>query len=301
MPSVTAAAHPQLATSFTWGQQQQQQQRQQQQQQRQQQQQHPQQKEREPPPAGADFKPTTQKKNKKPQPKQVPGQPPQQQAPIASPGSHGAAMMAPRKGLKMSPPSSESLTPSVSKLSLTRRNWHNNPEMHLWSAAPAKSKGGPRMTDQGKGGEGGGSMRLPQQSPLRRAEWWRRPPSPLAAHMRPLWDSGSAISSGSGDFPAAMKSMASGEGEAAAGGDTRRGGSQVRTTGNRVGWHYLKTGKCSAWPGLELAIGYHLAFDAWLAAATTLLYFLFFGSYFCLSNRTESQCVCVLPFCFRVI
>eukprot|EP00904_Undaria_pinnatifida_P012045 jgi/Undpi1/7971/HiC_scaffold_24.g10443.m1 len=227
MPSVTAAAHPQLATSFTWGQQQQQQQRQQQQQQRQQQQQHPQQKEREPPPAGADFKPTTQKKNKKPQPKQVPGQPPQQQAPIASPGSHGAAMMAPRKGLKMSPPSSESLTPSVSKLSLTRRNWHNNPEMHLWSAAPAKSKGGPRMTDQGKGGGGGGSMRLPQQSPLRRAEWWRRPPSPLAAHMRPLWDSGSAISSGSGDFPAAMKSMASGEGEAAAGGDTRRGGSQV--------------------------------------------------------------------------
>ena len=75
----------------------------------------------------------------------------------------------------------------------------------------------------------GRAMRLPQQSPVRRAEWWRRPPSPLAAHMRPLWDSqsGSAIS-GSGDFPEAMKSMASGEGEAAAGGDPRRRGSQVR-------------------------------------------------------------------------
>ena len=224
MPSVTAA-HPQLATSFTWGQQLKQ--HEQQQQQRQQQP-----KEREASPAGADFKQKKKvKKKKKAQPKQQPQQqfqppPQQQQAPIASPGSHGAAMQAPRQSLKMSPPSSnKSLTPSVPGLSLSKRSWHNHPEMHLWGTSD-RGKGGPGAAER----EGdGGAMRLPQQSPVRRAEWWRRPPSPLAAHMRPLWDSqsGSAIS-GSGDFPEAMKSMASGEGEAAAGGDTRRGGSQVR-------------------------------------------------------------------------
>lgn len=35
------------------------------------------------------------------------------------------------------------------------------------------------------------SIRLPSRSPVRASKWYRRPPSPLAWHVRPLWTEGS--------------------------------------------------------------------------------------------------------------
>lgn len=188
MPSsVTAAAAP---SSFAWGQQQQ-------------------------VASGGALKQQQQKDHDSP-PEVVAQQPRlSPPAPVAPPGSHSSALQVTRQGLKMSPPSRSTPSPSSSGLSLAKRSWNNPPEIHLWSVPAQKRK---RAGAPGRGVRG---TRLPLQSPVRRAEWWRRPPSPLVSHMRPLWES----NSGSEDFVESFRERAPEEGEVAAG--VRRHHSQV--------------------------------------------------------------------------
>lgn len=180
--------------------------------------------------AGGASKPQQHNKGLEPPPEVVVQQ--QQlrnSAPLASPGSHSSALKTRREGLKMSPPSYEPATdptPASSKgIPLSEMSWNNPSGTHLWSAPaqarrPAAAGGSSRRRRRGVGGGGGGGMRLPLQSPVRRLEWWQRPPSPLVSHMRPLWVSspGPGHDNKSRDFTAAARIREPEEGEAAAGG-----------------------------------------------------------------------------------
>lgn len=71
---------------------------------------------------------------------------------------------------------------SISKLSGSRPK---APEGNLWTIPP-KYKGKRRMPERTTAAV---KIKLPLQSPIRQVQWWRRPPSPLVSHMRPLWES----------------------------------------------------------------------------------------------------------------
>lgn len=88
-------------------------------------------------------------------------------------------------------------------------------DLHIWSR-----KARPRSRHSAAGSIDGtmeeerwegpaSSNRLPLQSPVRKAEWWRRPPSPLAFHMRPLWESSSGSGYVSDDSPSAVRDRTS--------------------------------------------------------------------------------------------
>lgn len=147
----------------------------------------------------------------------------------APPGSHSSVLQVSREGLKLSPPSSTkpggdpSLTTDVLKKQAPV-------ETHLWIAPANKRK---RASPGGGTGAGGGGepARIPPQSPVRPVEWWRRPPSPLLVHVRPLWQSSSGGSNSGSDLSslaalprarnhrARARASPPSEGEAAAGGE----------------------------------------------------------------------------------
>eukprot|EP00903_Cladosiphon_okamuranus_P022063 g20290.t1 len=128
--------------------------------------------------------------------------------PRVPPGSHSSALQVSREGLKLSPPSKplgddESVLTTDILPSWKTASSALPAETHLWIAPANKRK---RRTflpadcglggeERGGGGGGGGDpVRIPAQSPVRPVEWWRRPPSPLLVHMRPLWQSSSEYS-----------------------------------------------------------------------------------------------------------
>lgn len=116
--------------------------------------------------------------------------------PRALPGSHSSALQVSREGLKLSPPSKQLGEDSNPMTDILPASKAAAPaETHLWIAPANKRK---RRTSPVRNGLGGGAgsdpTRIPPQSPVRPMEWWRRPPSPLLVHVRPLWQSSSEYS-----------------------------------------------------------------------------------------------------------
>lgn len=142
---------------------------------------------------------------------------------LAPPGSRSSALQVSRAGLKLSPPSATAATKRLvgasadgnagaKQIGAKQPPIQSTTDIHLWSVptiqrnnnrkSPSAAAGGGAAAaaaaaadEGGGGGKGCGLVRVPAQSPLRRVEWFLRPPSPLVSHMRPLWES--ASSSGS--------------------------------------------------------------------------------------------------------
>lgn len=72
-------------------------------------------------------------------------------------------------------------------VTLGKRAVGNNPEHHLWSEASRAAGARRRRCNTALMHQGTAMDALPLPSPVRRSEWWRRPPSPLVWYMRPLW------------------------------------------------------------------------------------------------------------------
>lgn len=71
-------------------------------------------------------------------------------------------------------------------VTLGKRAVGNNPEHHVWSDE-SRAAGRRRRKHAALLHEGIPVSILPVPSPMRSLSWWRRPPSPLLCHMRPLW------------------------------------------------------------------------------------------------------------------
>ncbi len=156
-----------------------------------------------------------------PPPPQQTAKTPHKEMPAAAavhhpPGSHSASLRVSRDGFKISSPSGGGGGGGPG-LKAYHPPSGVPPETHLWNA-PAKRKRGDGVGDGSSGAaalagasENGPAVQhslptlFPAQSPLRRVEWWRRPPSPLVSHMRPLWKS----SSGGSGFDSELTSSGS--------------------------------------------------------------------------------------------
>ncbi|CAM9801790.1 unnamed protein product [Ectocarpus fasciculatus] len=88
---------------------------------------------------------------------------------------------------------------------------------HLWCAAgPSSDPQGTRPVAGAAAAAaaaaapeaGGRPARVPAQSPLLPVDWWRRPPSPLVSHARPLWRSSSGSFASTPTFAAAAAAEA---------------------------------------------------------------------------------------------
>lgn len=86
------------------------------------------------------------------------------------------------------PPRSQRDVIDDSNVTLGKRAVGNNPEHHVWSDA-SRAAGARRRRLQSTAllHQGTPVSVLPLPSPVHALEWWRRPPSPLVWHMRPLW------------------------------------------------------------------------------------------------------------------
>lgn len=155
--------------------------------------------------------------------------------PRASPGSHSSALQVSREGLKLSPPTSklpggDPVHPTTDILPSSK----SPPiETHLWIAPATKRKRTSRgaAVPAGGGVEGGREpARIPPQSPVRPVEWWRRAPSPLLVHLRPLWQSSSGGSNSGSDLSIAKSgpTAAAIPSAAAAGAAAQRGRARGR-------------------------------------------------------------------------
>lgn len=113
-------------------------------------------------------------------------------ASLAATGNRAFIMRDTRRGLRMlsSPADPESAAVAdqhQTRLSLSKLSGsHSNAsEGNLW-IIPPNDKGKRRRPERTTAVV---EIKLPLQSPIRQVQWWRRPPSPLVSHMRPLWES----------------------------------------------------------------------------------------------------------------
>lgn len=112
-------------------------------------------------------------------------------ASLSASGNSAFVMRDTKRGLRMlsstDPESAAVADQHRTRLSLSKLSGsHSNaPEGNLW-IIPPNDKGKRRRPERTTAVV---KIKLPLQSPFRQVHWWRRPPSPLVSHMRPLWES----------------------------------------------------------------------------------------------------------------